>query len=383
LSLIGYCTNVHAGRGLEQTLANLDQYAVAVRQLVSTEAPLGLGLWLSAQTTDELQESESSQHELAEWFQSRLLVPYTMNAFPFGDFHGATVKYAVYKPEWWCPERADYTKRVVSIFDNLLPADEPGTISTLPIGWPGPEVTDEHFREAARQYGEVATFLARLEDRRGRHFRLCIEPEPGCLLQTNQDVVRFFDQHLRKQIRKEHVDRYLGVCHDICHSAVMFESQREVLHTYVAADIVIGKVQVSSAVVARPGIASPDVRSLIIDELSAFAEDRYLHQTVVRDDGVQQFFADLPSALDELGTAANGEWRVHFHVPLFVDSFGKLNTSQAEIDECLQALHELQQTPALEVETYAWNVLPPEMRRSSLAEGIAAEIHWLRCRVAT
>jgi len=122
---------------------------VAVRQLVSTEEPLGLGLWLSAQTTDELQESESSQHELAEWFQTRQLVPYTMNAFPFGDFHGATVKYAVYKPEWWCPERADYTKRVVSIFDNLLPADEPGTISTLPIGWPGPKVTDEHFREAA------------------------------------------------------------------------------------------------------------------------------------------------------------------------------------------------------------------------------------------
>lgn len=356
---------------------------MAVRQLVSTDEPLGLGLWLSAQTADELQRAEAGQRDLAEWFQSRQLAPYTMNAFPFGDFHGATVKHAVYKPEWWCPERAAYTKRVASIFATLLPADEPGTISTLPIGWPGSNVTDEHFREAARNFGEVATFLAELECQHGRHLRLCIEPEPGCLLQTTQDIVDFFAQHLREQIRHEHVDRYLGVCHDVCHSAVMFESQREVLQTYVASDIAIGKVQVSSAVVARPELASPDDRSAMIDELSAFAEDRYLHQTMVQDDRGQRFFADLPLALDELRAAATGEWRVHFHVPLFVDAFGKLNTSQAEIDECLQALRELQQAPALEVETYAWDVLPPAMRQSSLAEGIAKEINWLRRRVAT
>ena len=31
-----------------------------------------------------------------------------------------------------------------------------------------------------------------------------------------------------------------------------------------------------------------------------------------------------------------------------------------------------------EVETYAWNVLPPELQRDSLADGIADELKWVR-----
>ena len=43
-----YCTNVHAGRTLEETEANLDRFAVRVRELTAPEsdpaAPIGLGL---------------------------------------------------------------------------------------------------------------------------------------------------------------------------------------------------------------------------------------------------------------------------------------------------------------------------------------------------
>ena len=35
-----------------------------------------------------------------------------------------------------------------------------------------------------------------------------------------------------------------------------------------------------------------------------------------------------------------------------------------------------------EVETYAWNVLPKELRTDDLAEGIAREILWLNDRFA-
>jgi len=136
-------------------------------------------------------------------------------------------------------------------------------------------------------------------------------------------------------------------------------------------------------VVARPGTAEPAERTRILEQLAAFAEDRYLHQTMVSDDGSKQFFEDLPLALHQLGSSAKGEWRVHFHLPLFIDSFGKLHTSQAEIDACLDALRELGHEPPLEVETYAWDVLPPALQHSSLAEGIAMEINWLRQRIMT
>jgi hypothetical protein len=36
---------------------------------------------------------------------------------------------------------------------------------------------------------------------------------------------------------------------------------------------------------------------------------------------------------------------------------------------------------AYEVETYAWGVLPSELRRESLDEGIAQEIAWLQSQL--
>ncbi|MEC8321032.1 MAG: hypothetical protein VX012_06460, partial [Planctomycetota bacterium] len=52
-----YCTNVHAGRTLEETEANLDRFAVRVRELTPPEsdpaAPRGRGLGLPAEPARE------------------------------------------------------------------------------------------------------------------------------------------------------------------------------------------------------------------------------------------------------------------------------------------------------------------------------------------
>ena len=42
---IGYCTNVHAGIDLDSIKANLDQFAVAVRD-AGDATRLGVGLWI-------------------------------------------------------------------------------------------------------------------------------------------------------------------------------------------------------------------------------------------------------------------------------------------------------------------------------------------------
>ena len=46
--VFGYCTNVHAGADLAQTRANLERYALAVRQRFNPKGKLSIGLWLSA-----------------------------------------------------------------------------------------------------------------------------------------------------------------------------------------------------------------------------------------------------------------------------------------------------------------------------------------------
>jgi hypothetical protein len=59
-----------------------------------------------------------------------------------------------------------------------------------------------------------------------------------------------------------------------------------------------------------------------------------------------------------------------------------LVTTQPEILACIDALRALdlldgEDAPTLEIETYAWTVLPEPLRPASLAEGIAEEIRWL------
>src|SRR5215468_7628642 len=104
----GYCTNVHAGATLEATRANLEKHAVAVKEKFSPTRPMGVGLWLSAKAAAELKATKQAP-QFRDWLADRGLVPYTLNGFPYGDFHQQVVKHRVYEPTWWQLERLEYT----------------------------------------------------------------------------------------------------------------------------------------------------------------------------------------------------------------------------------------------------------------------------------
>lgn len=380
---LGYCTNVHAGADWETTRANLAEHAVAVKAAFRPAAPLGIGLWLSASAAGRLR-GEAARVEFAGWLRDAGLVPFTLNGFPYGDFHRPVVKHDVYRPTWRDAARLEYTLDLIDILDALLPAGADGSISTLPVQWGAPPPSADQLRAAAENLRRVAHRLARLEQDRGRWIRLCLEPEPGCVLQRSADVVRFFEECLLPGGDEDRVRRYLQVCHDICHAAVMFEDQAETLARYRAAGLGVGKIQVSSALVAPLDRLAPDERVEARRQLRDFAEDRYLHQTTIRraPDAAPEFFEDLPAALDAGGGASlpAGQWRVHFHVPIYVQRFGLLETTQAEILACLAAAQAGSAVTHYEVETYAWNVLPAALRQPRLADGIARELQWFGSR---
>ena len=236
---IGYCTNVHAGDGLVEVQTNLDRYARRVQQLVSPEAPLGIGLWLSHDTVRQLTTDRLAQFR--EWLSDRQLVVYTCNGFPFASFHRDIVKHRVYRPTWWERDRHDYTLKLIAAMHDLAPPGDEVSISTLPVAWRDDGVTQESLRAAADQLVRIARSLSDLELATGRLMYVCLEPEPGCVLQSSDDVVAFFRDYLLSREAPELVRRYLRVCHDICHAYVMFESQIAVLDRYQAAGIKIGK----------------------------------------------------------------------------------------------------------------------------------------------
>jgi len=383
---IGYCTNVHAGAGLDATRANLAQHALAVKQSISPNHPFGVGLWLSSAAVGELL-AQRRITEFAAWLADVGLVPFTLNGFPYCDFHQETVKYQVYEPTWSERSRRDYTLGLVDILNGLLPEGVEGSISTLPLEWGTPRPTIDQMAAAAASLLAVVDHLSRLEAECDRLIYLAIEPEPGCVLQRSGDVVTFFEEFLLRQGDERLVRRHLRVCHDVCHAAVMFEEQDEAIGRYRSAGIGIGKVQVSSAVILPLDRIEPGDRAAAIDQLRGFAEDRYLHQTVVRraSDETPVFYDDLPDALQSIdgATALCGEWRVHFHVPIYLERFGLLETSRQQILQCLEAARDFRELEHFEVETYAWSVLPQALRQPRLADGIAEELKWFRDRWTT
>ena len=92
-----------------------------------------------------------------------------------------------------------------------------------------------------------AQWMHQLEQETGRLIYLCLEPEPGCVLSFTDDAVHFFQWQLFGHEDEQTVRRHIRVCHDICHAAVMFEDQDQVLGKYAAAGIQVGKIQVSAA----------------------------------------------------------------------------------------------------------------------------------------
>jgi hypothetical protein len=87
-------------------------------------------------------------------------------------------------------------------------------------------------------------------------------------------------------------------------------------------------------------------------------------------------YRDLPDALASAEDEDAAEWRAHFHVPLFADDFGVLQSTRSDIVELLTIQNAAGLTSHLEVETYTWEVLP-EALKLPLGESITREIKWV------
>src|SRR5262249_48419741 len=161
----------------------------------SPTRPMGVGLWLSAKAAEQLLLNHA-EHEFGEWLAAHGLVPYTLNGFPYGDFHQEIVRHRVYEPNWWQPERLHYTMQLAEIQDELLAPGMEGSISTLPIAWGTPCPDRPELEQAAIQLKQAARWLHQLESESGRLIHVCLEPEPGCVFSFADDAIHFFEWQL-------------------------------------------------------------------------------------------------------------------------------------------------------------------------------------------
>lgn len=389
---LAYCTNIHRGETLAEIRANLARHTLAVRERIAPGQPYAIGLRLGFQAARELAQPNALQ-SFADWLNAHGTYVFTINGFPFGPFHGTRVKAEVYLPDWAAPERLEYTQGLFDLLARLLPDGVPGSISTLPVGFKRTFRRPEQWAKARQQLWACVDHIARLRERTGKDLMLALEPEPLCCLETTLEVADFFDAMREDRPHDGHLDECLGVNYDTCHLAVEYEEPMPAFRRLEEAGIAIAKVHLSSALKVRPG---EHVRAL----LRGFVEPTYLHQVVARDaDGGLRRYEDLDQALNAPAreTALDKEWRIHFHIPLhcrpsqyfdpasqrgqmdFADTLSQ-SAFDSTADHLRGVLDLIGQRPCrcrqFEMETYTWEVLPPELRQRSVVDQLAAEYEW-------
>ncbi|MFE3411472.1 metabolite traffic protein EboE [Streptomyces mirabilis] len=361
---LAYCTNVHPAETLDGVLAQLRDHCEPVRRRLGRDR-LGIGLWLARDAAHTLVTDPSALRGLRTELEHRGLEVVTLNGFPYEGFGAEEVKYRVYQPDWADPERLAHTTDLARVLAQLLPDDvTEGSISTLPLAW-RTAYDQERATAAHTALTTLAERLDALHELTGRSLRIGLEPEPGCTVETTRDALA--------PLTAIGHDR-IGICVDTCHLATSFEDPHTALDALAQARVPIVKSQLSAALHAEhPHF--PEVRAA----LAAFDEPRFLHQT-------RTLTAAGLRGTDDLGEALTGDalpdtspWRAHFHVPLHAAPAAPLTSTLPVLRAALARLvggpHPL--THHLEVETYTWQALPPELRpraRAQLVDGIAAEL---------
>jgi len=381
-----YCLNIHRGESWAENFDAIREKALAVKNAIAPNQWFGLGLRLSQAAAQTLLGSEALIDEARAFFSEHQLYPFTINGFPYGNFHGTTVKESVYAPDWRTDERREYTLQLADVFTHFLPPEVDGSISTVPCSFKPWITTDEEKAAMARNLGTVAAYLSALREDTGQEIHLGLEPEPDCFLETTGEMISFFkDSCLRDGAREvqrilqcnethaeDVVRRHLGVCLDTCHAALQYEDVLDSYRRYQAEGVRISKVQLSAAL---RGPADQATR----EALKSFAEPVYLHQVKGRTTANKRVaWYDLPEALGEMAEFPElEEVRVHFHVPLFLPAAGALGSTATELTpEFFRALR-AGGCSHLEIETYTFDVLPPELNPGDVVRSIAREYEWV------
>jgi len=378
---LAYCTNIHRGETWAETFQSLQSHTLAVREKVCPQKSFAIGLRLSENAAVEL-GGRGPLLAFQRWLEKNSCYVFTINGFPYGQFHGTRVKEQVYRPDWTSPARLAYTNLLFDLLAQLVPAGIEGSVSTVPGSFKEFIQTDEQKRIIRENLWRCVEHIARVSEKSKRRLHLGLEPEPLGLLENSAETISFFEQLRAGHENDPRLSEFLGVNYDTCHFAIEFEEPRKAMAALQKVGIKISKLHLSSALKTKPTAAARTA-------LKQFADDVYLHQVITRDaSGQLRFHRDLPDALadnQKLKTPNSRlpEWRIHFHVPLHAAAAPPFENTN---DHLLGVLDVLAANPQLcshlEMETYTWEVLPAALKSQSVVDQLTAEYGWTLTELA-
>lgn len=370
---IAYCTNIHRGENWEETFDGLKRYTLEVkRQVCAEDKPYAIGLRLSAKAAQDLSDPQTLLH-FQRWLGANNCYVFTINGFPYGSFHDTRVKEQVYVPDWQTPERLSYTKLLFDLLVQLLPAGVSGSVSTVPCSFKAFIDNSDQVRVMQNNLIECVHYISELSIEHDRDLHLGLEPEPFGYLETTEEVLQFFESLHQNATDSDLIRRHLGINYDTCHMAIQYEDPLKSIALLSSNQIRLSKLHLSSALKVQPTAA-------VREKLRSFVDPVYLHQVVAKshDDSLSRWSdLDQALALPAPQIEEHKEWRIHFHVPLYMSPQEGLDTTA---DHLLGVMDMLAKDPTLcshlEFETYTWEVLPEALKKPDVVSQLAAEYEW-------
>lgn len=388
LGHLSYSTLVHLGDTWDEMNASLREFVPKVKKRISPNSPFAVSLRISASSAKTLTDSASERQSLIEFLAKEDLYVYTVNAFPYGPFKGEIVMERVYEPDWTTDARVDYTNSVADILAEITPATISPSIQTAPLAFKPNVENDSYVLAFTHNVFRVVSHLRDLEERTGRRVKLAIEPEPACYLETTDETIAFFKDRIYSPAGiRELADvagipiseaegvirRYLGIVFDIGHQSVGFENITDSLTKLVEAGIPIFKLQEAASLWVE------ELTQDKIESLRRFTDTIYLSQTSLKQGQKITKFLNLGEALDAYeANPIPSEMRTHFHVPVFLEELGPFRTTRFGVQEALKMHRHTPLSDHLEIETYTWDVLPPELKTGDIIDYVSRELEFVR-----
>ncbi len=370
---LAYCTNIHPAESWADTQRALQHHVLRVRDLLrkngrlASEAPFAIGLRLSAIAAEELLQGDHLQR-FRDWLEETQTYVFTINGFPYGNFHGTRVKEKVFQPDWTDPARIQYTQNLFRILTRIARPETGASVSTLPGSHktfcPDHQLILKHLRTFSQWLDELA-------DESGIDLHLGLEPEPIGHFENTFETLAFFECLHDGAVDSEAIRRRIGLNYDTCHFAIEFDEANSALSALHAAGIRLSKIHLSSALALDPRDPAA------VQAIRPFDEPTYFHQVIGRyPDGSLHRFIDLPYFLDSPPSGIE-EARVHFHIPLDAEPAAPLRSTRRDVEATLQWCRQHPDAcKHFEIETYTWGVLPGQLQRP-VEEQIAGEYAWV------
>ena len=391
LGHLTYSTLVHPGDTWSEMWDSLNRYVPQVKARVCPKKSFGVSLRLSASSVQTLTGDRGERERLKEFLHQHDMYLYTVNAFPYGPFKNRVVKKDVYEPDWSTDLRETYTMEVANILAEVAPPFVDPTIQSPPLGFK-PNVTSQKVVDAFTHHVlRVVALLIKLHQTTGRTVRLALEPEPYCFLETTEEAIDYFTNHLYASSAVDSIvsqtglsrasaeiaiRNHLGMVYDICHQAVEYEDIGSSLRALADAGIPVFKLQEAAA------LRVPEVTQEKVDALRRFADTVYLTQTVEKRHGKLTRYLNLEDAFAAWDKdPGSREWRTHFHVPVFLDDLGDFKTTRFAIEDALAFHRANKLSPQLEIETYTWDVLPDHLKTGDIVDYVCMELEWVRSQL--